>query len=348
MKLFAQIRKVDEEKRMVYARAAQEVVDKADEILDYAKSKPHFEAWSKEQYEASGGKSYGNVRAMHGKVAAGILPEPISFNDGEKAYDVAMKITDANEWPKCLDGTYTGVSIGGNYVGQRVSEKAADGREVKRYVARPVEISLVDSPCIPTARFFDVVKADGKTEQVAFKARVAEASVHGTEEEVDAFLRAMEGLDMARVVSFVEVERMLLTIDDLEKREFSADERKQAAKEGQALPDGSFPIKNKGDLANADYWYRRAGRPRSLIKDAMADYLPAPVLHEKRIGRQSADFLFHLTPHRATIAAELDRFQNSELVRRCLDLPSLRALVDAWPEPPFGREPTPGLILVRM
>ena len=34
-------------------------------------------------------------------------------------------------------------------------------------------------------------------------------------------------------------------------RDFPQDERKKLAKEGQALPDGSFPIKNAGDLRNA-------------------------------------------------------------------------------------------------
>lgn len=35
------------------------------------------------------------------------------------------------------------------------------------------------------------------------------------------------------------------------KREFSTEERDSAADRGQALPDGSFPIKNKSDLSNA-------------------------------------------------------------------------------------------------
>jgi hypothetical protein len=34
-------------------------------------------------------------------------------------------------------------------------------------------------------------------------------------------------------------------------RDFNAVERKKAAGSGEALPDGSFPIKSKGDLKNA-------------------------------------------------------------------------------------------------
>lgn len=39
--------------------------------------------------------------------------------------------------------------------------------------------------------------------------------------------------------------------NDLTKRDFSADERRQAADSGAALPDGSFPIKSAGDVKNA-------------------------------------------------------------------------------------------------
>lgn len=37
----------------------------------------------------------------------------------------------------------------------------------------------------------------------------------------------------------------------LEEREFSADQRKKLAKSGAAMPDGSYPIENEGDLHNA-------------------------------------------------------------------------------------------------
>ncbi len=42
------------------------------------------------------------------------------------------------------------------------------------------------------------------------------------------------------------------------KREFSDDQRKELAGTGAALPDGSFPISNKGDLANAIHAFGRA------------------------------------------------------------------------------------------
>jgi hypothetical protein len=163
-RIFAQIQKVDAEKRLVIGRAVQEMVDKDNEVFDYAKSKPNFQKWSAEISKDTDGKSLGNVRAMHGKVAAGKLTE-IDFNDGAKAIDVCAKIVDDNEWKKVMEGVYTGFSIGGRYVGDKVAEKMA-GKDVMRYVADPSEISLVDRPCIPTAKFFDVVKHDAGGKEI--------------------------------------------------------------------------------------------------------------------------------------------------------------------------------------
>jgi hypothetical protein len=47
--------------------------------------------------------------------------------------------------------------------------------------------------------------------------------------------------------------------DDVKKTDFSSGERKGLASRGQALPDGSFPIRNTSDLSNAIHAYGRAG-----------------------------------------------------------------------------------------
>ena len=198
---FAQIRKVDAENRLVYGRLADASVDKADEAMDYEKSVPYFKAWSEGIAKDTDGKSVGNLRAMHGKVAAGKFTE-IQFNDAEKAIDVVAHVVDNNEWEKVLKGVYTGFSIGGNYVGERSVEKMADGREIKRYVADPTEGSLVDRPCNPNAKFFDVRKADGSTEQVAFADPDTELVVKGTDDEVAQLAKVMneQGLTLADVL----------------------------------------------------------------------------------------------------------------------------------------------------
>jgi len=56
--------------------------------------------------------------------------------------------------------------------------------------------------------------------------------------------------------------------EDMQKADFSSDQRRRLASQGQALPDGSFPIRNKSDLSNAISAYGRAsdkGRAKSWI-----------------------------------------------------------------------------------
>ena len=160
--MFAQLVKIDPAQRLVYGRMCQEVADPGGEVFDYASSKPYFEKWSQETSDATGGKSLGNVRAMHQPVAAGKVTE-MTFHDDERAIDICTKVVDDAEWTKVEEGVYTGFSIGGDYV-----KKWKDG-EAQRYTANPIEVSLVDKPMIPTAMFFDVMKADGTVMRKAFK-----------------------------------------------------------------------------------------------------------------------------------------------------------------------------------
>lgn len=165
--VFFQLTKVDEQKRLVYGRAAAQVRDRVGETFDYATSKPNFEKWSKSQSEASMGKSAGNVRAMHKDIAAGIIvPGGMTFNDADRAIDMVVKVTDDNEWNKTLSGTYTGFSIGGRYAKKWAGE---DGST--HYTAEPSEVSLVDRPCIPSATFFEIQKADGALVKMEFVAK---------------------------------------------------------------------------------------------------------------------------------------------------------------------------------
>lgn len=170
MEAFFQLRKVDEEKRLVYGRATQEIVDRSGEIMDYETSKPLIEAWSLEASAASGGLSKGNVRSQHRKDSASGKVVEIEFDDTSKWVDVAVKVVDDADWKKVQEGVYTGFSMGGSYA-KKWSDPTlttASGRPVVRYTAQPSEISLVDRPCVPTAGFFEVLKADGSTEQKAF------------------------------------------------------------------------------------------------------------------------------------------------------------------------------------
>jgi hypothetical protein len=170
MDIFARITKVDERTRTVTGRAAQEVLDRSGEIMDYKGSKPLFQQWSAECFADSGGKSHGNVREMHSTVAAGKLTS-ITFDDSECAIDVEAQIVDDQSWAKVTSGVFTGFSIGGSYKSKR--QEVLGDKMVTRYVAAPNEISLVDRPCIPTAKF-DFTKRDGVTVRKSFKTNLSD------------------------------------------------------------------------------------------------------------------------------------------------------------------------------
>lgn len=262
--VFAQIKKVDEAQRLVYGRAAQEVVDKSDEVMDYASSKPHFASWSADVAKDSGNLSLGNVRAMHGKVAAGKLTA-IEFNDAEKAIDVVAKVVDDAEWKKVLEGVYTGFSIGGSYVGTPTVEKM-DGRDVKRYTAKPSELSLVDRPCIPSAKFFEVRKADGVTEQVEFKEAPADpVEVTGTDAEVIAFGKMLNdaSLTMADAIellkggmpAFLAAKKKKGEKKDGEEGETAEEEAAEGeTKEGEEATEKNTPVSLRKGVYDCGYF----------------------------------------------------------------------------------------------
>jgi len=164
MNLFVPITKIDARKRLVYGVVTAEAPDVAGEVCDYASTKPLYQKWSDAFASATAGKSFGNLRAMHGNVAAGKLVD-IAFNDAAKRIEICGKVVDDAEWQKVEEGVYTGFSQGGRYLKRWPDPNAP---ELIRYTAEPLEISLVDHPCLPEATF-TVVKADGSTELRKFK-----------------------------------------------------------------------------------------------------------------------------------------------------------------------------------
>jgi hypothetical protein len=162
LRMFIPITKVDASRRLVYGLATAEAEDRAGEICVYVSTKPLYEKWSQDIAQSTGGKSLGNLRAMHGPVAAGKVAA-INFNDEAKQIEICAKVVDDAEWAKVEEGVYTGFSQGGSYV-----RRWTDADGLGRYTAEPNEISLVDLPCLPQARF-EMVKRDGTREMRAFR-----------------------------------------------------------------------------------------------------------------------------------------------------------------------------------
>ena len=130
------ITKVDAQQRLVYGVATAEAEDRAGEICDYDSTKPLYEKWSQEIAQSTGGKSRGNLRAMHGAVAAGKVTA-LNFNDKKKQIEICAKVVDDAEWNKVKEGVYTGFSQGGTY-----TRRWTDDDGLTRYTAAPSEISL--------------------------------------------------------------------------------------------------------------------------------------------------------------------------------------------------------------
>lgn len=215
-KMFIPLTKVDEEKRLVYGIATAEAVDRSGEICDYVSTKPHYEKWSSDMSKASGGKSLGNVRVMHSKVAAGKLVK-LLCNDEAKQIEVCAKIVDDNEWNKVLEGVYTGFSHGGGYVRKW---KDPDDPTKIRYTGRPSELSLVDIPCLGKATFFQVQKMDGTTEMRKF---------HGAD-DLEKMIDSTPELeqDIEDMIMVVSMTKALAVHGDVERWDEFADDAAQA------------------------------------------------------------------------------------------------------------------------
>jgi phage head maturation protease len=145
-KIYAEIMKTDDEKRMVYGYASTETLDSqeekvskdavADALTDYMK-------WA-------------NIREMHQPSAVGVAKEA---EIDDKGLYVVAKVVDDDAWNKVKEGVYKGFSLGGKKVAKVQDTITA---------LKLTEISLVDRPANPDCKF-DVWKAEGieEVEKVA-------------------------------------------------------------------------------------------------------------------------------------------------------------------------------------
>ncbi len=132
MKLYAEITKLDHEKRLVFGYASTEALDSQGEIV------------RKEAIEAAlpDYMRFANIRVMHQPSAVGVAKEA---EIDDKGLYLAARIVDDEAWRKVTEGVYKGFSIGG-----RVTERD----QAKKHVITGVElieISLVDRPANPEA-----------------------------------------------------------------------------------------------------------------------------------------------------------------------------------------------------
>jgi len=158
--VFLPFAKVEEIDGAVYvsSRATREELDKQDEIVGIDASVKAFTESAEWFERVTGGKSKGNVRAMHQAIAAGKMVA--WYHDEEdQAIDVDIKVVDAEEGKKCREHVYVGVSIGG--IPKAWETVNVEGKKVRKITEYElVEISLVDRPACPSAVFSVVKRAD--------------------------------------------------------------------------------------------------------------------------------------------------------------------------------------------
>ena len=99
------------------------------------------------------------------------------------------------------------------------------------------------------ARFADLIQSINYLAQGA----EFESEIEGDQSPVPAALRnwLKNGTDVFRAMADEEVSELVAAVSGYSKRKFSAADRRKDAKDGVALSDGSFPIKDADDLANA-------------------------------------------------------------------------------------------------
>ncbi|MDQ0346815.1 asparagine synthetase B family protein [Ancylobacter vacuolatus] len=94
-------------------------------------------------------------------------------------------------------------------------------------------------------------------------------------------------------------------------------------------------------LALPEQHFIHEGRTSSLLRDAMEGLMPAGQLARRTRGYQAADWFEGVVAARDGLLAEIARLESSPLASRALDLPRLRALATALPDPstPPGQLP---------
>lgn len=226
--------KTDDGTLIVEGPATDSNIDRDRQIADPAWLAKSMPKWYREG---------GNIREQHdGKRAVGTAIHYEKHDDGQ--HWIKAEVVDPIAITKVEKKVLRGFSFGARNARVEVDKAASGGRIVDGDI---FEVSLVDRPANPNC-MFTVAKADSSGD-----------------------LQPVEDPEL------VEKEERYTPADFaalILKRKFTADERDDAADAGQALPDGSFPIKNKADLANAVKAFGRAKDPaaakKHIIKRARA------------------------------------------------------------------------------
>lgn len=161
----------------VFGTVTAESPDLENEVCDYAGTKPQYEEVSAEQVAKTSlpgmTPSLMPFREMHQSKVQG-AGRTLVFDDASKTIKMGFEIIDENAIKMWKGGCFVGFSQGGEYI-RKWEDPVFKG--CMRYIARPLEVSAVDAPCLPSAlvesmkgRTVTLAKATpGVTEEVHLK-----------------------------------------------------------------------------------------------------------------------------------------------------------------------------------
>lgn len=252
--------KADDAQRIVEGYVSSPMVDCDQQIVDQTWLKGELPPWL---------ASYGNIREQHNPARAVGKAQAVDL-DAEPGPYLRAKIVDDDAWRKVKEGVYNGFSIGVKSPRILRDGTAPNGRIVG---GKLIEVSVVDRPANDAAKFVLVKAAGHGAWKDAQTGAVLEAVTQPA--TPDAIKCDLAGCDCDCHMGAPDSEcdcqctackaaRASVGMDadgdfdgdkavtaDAGKRDFNQAQRDAAADSGAALPDGSFPIQNVGDLKNA-------------------------------------------------------------------------------------------------
>jgi hypothetical protein len=265
---------------VVFGKATGPDLDLDKQICDPAWLKTAMPAWMQ----------WGNIREQHSAIAAGVATD--LEQDGD-SWMVRSLVIDPASARKVETGVLKGYSIGIKNPRVVKDASAPGGRIVGGEI---VELSLVDRPCNPTCTLVvgksatpgmkvtagdfdeatglvrveelrespdaaDATKSADTEPAATDEADTGTAKAADTEPAADA--PAVDAPAPAEVLTSEKLAALLDTVVEaaLAKRDRTATQREEAAADGAAMNDGSFPIKTVADLRNAIKAVGRAKNP---------------------------------------------------------------------------------------
>ena len=174
-----------------------------------------------------------------------------------------------------------------------VDVQTKDGRSVEVFVdgttAEVLGFHKLDDSAFEQKSALDSIMVIDLQEAAEIAVKSIQGDVVAVEPDIfegfDAYAVEIEGIDGKSYDVFVSLDGEVLGYDKYEpeeaeqieaeaaeialKRAFTEDVRNQMAKEGTAMPDGSFPISNASDLKNAISAYGRASDKEAAKKHIM-------------------------------------------------------------------------------